>query len=48
MKRVTVDFDDELHLRLKIQCAKEGIHITELFRKLTEEYLEKVEKKKRT
>jgi len=45
MKRITVDFEDELHLRLKIRCAQEGIPITDLIRRLVGEYVEKVEKK---
>jgi predicted DNA binding CopG/RHH family protein len=44
MKRITVDFEDALHLKLKIQCAKEGIPITDLIRRLVEQYL-KAEKK---
>jgi hypothetical protein len=45
MKRITVDFEDDLHLKLKIQCAKDGIHITELIRQLAAEYVEKAEKR---
>jgi hypothetical protein len=45
MKRITVDFEDELHLKLKIQCAKESTPITDLIRRLVMEYLEKAEKK---
>jgi hypothetical protein len=45
MKRITVDFEDELHLKLKIQCAKESTPITDLIRRLVLEYLEKAEKK---
>jgi ParG len=42
---ITVDFEDDLHLRLKIQCAKKGIHITDLIRRLAAEYVKKVKKK---
>jgi len=45
MKRITVDFEDSFHLKLKIQCAKEGIPITDLIRRLVEEYLSIIEKK---
>ncbi|MBZ5500543.1 MAG: hypothetical protein LAP85_29480 [Acidobacteriia bacterium] len=45
MKRITVDFEDGLHLKLKIQCATEGIPITDLIRRLVEKYLENTEKK---
>jgi hypothetical protein len=48
MKRITVDFEDSFHLKLKIQCAKEGIPITDLIRRLVEEYILKVEKKQKS
>jgi hypothetical protein len=47
MKRITVDFKDDFHLKLKIQCAKEGIPITDLLRRLSAEYLERAEKKRK-
>lgn len=48
MKRITVDFEDSLHLKLKIQCAKQGVAISDLVRWLVEQYLSKIEKKRRT
>jgi ParG len=45
MKRVTVDFQDELHMRLKIQCVRDDLRLTELIRRLAEEHLAKVEKR---
>ena len=46
MKRLTVDLSDDVHKRLKIYCATEGLDMTEVLRKLIEEHLRKVEKKK--
>jgi hypothetical protein len=36
---------DDLHLKLKLQCVSEGIHMAELLRKLAEDYLAKADKK---
>jgi hypothetical protein len=45
MRRITVDFEDDIHLRLKIRCAQENVPISELIRRLVDEYLTKAEKK---
>ena len=36
---------DDLHLKLKLQCVSEGIHMAELLRRLAEDYLAKADKK---
>ena len=46
MKRLTIDLPDEAHKRLKVHCAIDGKDMAEVIRKLVEDYLEKVEKKK--
>jgi hypothetical protein len=45
MKRITLDMPDDLHLKLKLQCVSEGIHMAELLRRLAEDYLAKADKK---
>jgi hypothetical protein len=45
MKHVQAALSDELHKRLKIVCAYEGTDISEVVRKLIEEFVEKAEKK---
>jgi predicted DNA-binding protein len=45
MKHVQVALSGELHKRLKIVCAYEGTEISEIMRKLIEDYVEKAEKK---
>ena len=32
MKRVCVDIPKSLHLRIKVQCAQEGVHLSEVTR----------------
>jgi hypothetical protein len=34
-----------VHLKLKLQCVSEGIHMAELLRKLAEDYLAKADRK---
>jgi hypothetical protein len=46
MKRLNVNVPDELHKRLKIRCAEEGLEITEVVLRLLEEHLAKGDKKK--
>ncbi len=41
MKRITVDLEEALYRRLKIQCVLEDTHITDIVRKLLVEYLDK-------
>jgi len=36
---------DDLHLKLKLQCVSEGIHMAELLRRLAEHYLAKADRK---
>ncbi|EMI25100.1 plasmid partition protein ParG [Rhodopirellula europaea] len=36
-KRLTIDIDPKLHTELKISCAKRGIQIADLLRKLIED-----------
>ena len=45
MKRITLDLSDDLHLKLKLQCVSEGIHMAELLRRLAEDYLAKADKR---
>lgn len=45
MRRITVDFEDDIHLKLKIRCAQENVPISELIRRLVNEHLAKTEKK---
>ena len=45
MKRYTLDLTEELHKKLKVHCALEGLEMSAVIRKLVEEYLQKVEKK---
>jgi hypothetical protein len=46
MKRLGVDIPDETHRELKARCATEGVKVSDVVRKLIEEYLQKGEKKK--
>ncbi len=45
MKRLTVDLPDELHMKLKVQCAMQVKDMSEVVRKLIADYLKKVEGK---
>jgi hypothetical protein len=45
MKRYTLDLTEELHKKLKVHCAIEGLEMSEVIRKLIADYLEKAEKK---
>ena len=45
MKRLTIDLPDELHMRLKVQCAMQATDMSEVIRKLIVDYLMKVEGK---
>ena len=46
IQRLVVNLDEEIHKRLKVHCAMEGITAADVVRKLIEDYLQKVEKKK--
>ncbi len=46
MKRLNVDLADELHMRLKVLCTLEGKDMSEVVRKLIEEYVQREEKRK--
>lgn len=46
IQRLVVNLDEEIHRRLKVHCAMEGITAADVVRKLIEDYLQKVEKKK--
>ncbi len=43
---MTVDLDDELHRKLKVVAVMEGLDMTEIVRKLIEEYVKKAAKRK--
>jgi predicted DNA-binding protein len=45
MQRYNVLLSDELHKRFKIVCAHESKDMSEIVRKLIEEYVEKAEKR---
>ena len=45
MKNLNVHLSDELHTRLKLACVQEHKDMSEVIRKLIEDYVEKVEKK---
>jgi metal-responsive CopG/Arc/MetJ family transcriptional regulator len=45
MKRYTLDLTEELHKKLKVHCAIEGLEMSEVIRKLIADYLEKAERK---
>jgi len=45
MRRLTIDLPEELHMRLKVQCAMQGKDMSEVVRKLIADYLQKVERK---
>ncbi len=45
MKRLTVILEDELHRRLKVLCSTRGTDMSEVLRKLVEDYVTKEEKK---
>jgi ribbon-helix-helix protein len=44
-RRLNLYIGDELHKRLRVHCAVEDKDMSEVVRKLIEEYLQKVEKK---
>lgn len=44
MKRLNLYVGDELHKRLRVHCAVEDKDMSEVVRKLIEEYLQKIEK----
>ncbi len=46
MKRLTVILEDELHRRLKVISSLEGTDMSEIVRKLVEEHVQSVEKRK--
>ncbi len=45
MVKYNVNLSDELHRRFKIVCVMESKDMSEVVRKLIEEYVEKAEKK---
>ena len=45
MLKLVVSLDEEMHKRLRVHCAMEGITAADVVRKLIEDYLQKVEKK---
>jgi len=45
MKYVNVPVSDDFHKRLKVVCALQEEKITDVVRRLLEEYVEKAEKK---
>jgi metal-responsive CopG/Arc/MetJ family transcriptional regulator len=45
MQRLAVDLPEELHKRLKVSCAQKGVRVSDVVRKLVEDYLEKEGKK---
>jgi hypothetical protein len=46
MRHVNLPLPDDVHKKLKLHCVELGQTMAEVLRKLTEDYLEKVEKKK--
>jgi hypothetical protein len=46
MKHVNLPLPEDLHKKLKIYCVEIDKKMTEVLRKLVEEHLEKVEKRK--
>jgi metal-responsive CopG/Arc/MetJ family transcriptional regulator len=46
MKNLNVHLSDELHTRLKLACVQEQKDMSEVIRKLIEEYVGKAEKKR--
>ena len=47
MVKFNVNLPDDLHTRLKVVCAIERKDMSEVVRKLIEEYVEKAEKKQK-
>lgn len=45
MKRITVDLPDRIYRELKIHCATEAVTISDVVRKLLEDYLKAGKKK---
>ncbi len=45
MKRFNLFLSGDLHRRLKVICAIQGTDMSEVVRKLIQEYVEKAEKK---
>ncbi len=45
MKRLNLLITDQLHTKLKVVCALQGTDMSEVVRKLIEDYVEKTEKK---
>jgi metal-responsive CopG/Arc/MetJ family transcriptional regulator len=41
MKLLTIDLKDDLHRAFKEKCAREGVTMSEVIRKLIKEWLEK-------
>jgi len=44
MKHFNLNLADELHFRLKVICTLQKLEMSEVVRKLIEEYVEKAEK----
>ena len=47
MGRLNINLDEETHRRLKVRCAETGTEMSEVLRKLIQEYLEKTAPKKK-
>jgi hypothetical protein len=46
MKHLNLPLSDETHKKLKLHCVEQGEKMTDVVRKLVEEYLGRVEKRK--
>jgi metal-responsive CopG/Arc/MetJ family transcriptional regulator len=46
MRNFNMKMSEELHRRFKVVCALEGTEMSEVIRKMIEQYLEKAEKRK--
>jgi metal-responsive CopG/Arc/MetJ family transcriptional regulator len=46
MKRISLNFPEELHTRFKVVCTLEGTDMTQVLQELVREYVEKAEKRK--
>ncbi|WP_130835639.1 plasmid partition protein ParG [[Erwinia] mediterraneensis] len=40
-KRVNVNFDEEMHQRFKVACARKGISISDVIKELVDDWLKK-------
>ena len=46
MKHINLPLSDDFHKKLKIHCVEQDKKMTDLIRKLVEDYLEKVEQRR--